>query len=225
MDADEKSSQLTPAPGPPALPRVEMPWVGCRVWRYYQPRIRAEMSCCQVETENGSVLIDPFEEMLPLLSADGRKEPPSAILLTNGNHERAVHKAQALLQVPVFAPLPAARQHFDQVDPRWHDAASPDLPPPLCPVSLPGFGPGEYAFFDPRNGGSLHVGDALIHLPGYGFALLPPKYCENVTTALQSLRDLCRWDFVRMTFAHGAPITSGAGDFLANLLESIPESR
>ena len=115
----------------------------------------------------------------------------------------------------------------------------------LRAIALPGFAAGETAFFYSAAGGgdggkdgggsggsgvgdgdaggfggTLLVGDALIHLePPYDFVPLPKKYCtapKETPAALRRLLDLPR--FERMTFAHGTPLLVGARARLAALL-------
>jgi hypothetical protein len=70
----------------------------------------------------------------------------------------------------------------------------------------------------PDHGGSIIVGDALIHFDPYGFTFLPAKYCTNHKEMRHSLRKLLHYRAERMFFAHGTPILSKAGERLKHLL-------
>ena len=87
--------------------------------------------------------------------------------------------------------------------------------PPFTIITLPGAAPGEIAL---HAGNVLHVGDALIHLPPYGFAPLPEKYCADAQELRASLGKLLRFPFEVLTFAHGLPLVSQARQRLATLL-------
>jgi hypothetical protein len=64
----------------------------------------------------------------------------------------------------------------------------------------------------------MHLGDALIHLPPYGFTLLPEKYCTDAREMRLALGKLLRFPFQILTFAHGLPLVSEARQRLAHLL-------
>ena len=94
----------------------------------------------------------------------------------------------------------------------------PRLRPEISAIAIEGAAPGEMAFHLADNGGTIVVGDALIHLDPYGFALLPPKYCSDQKEMRRSLRQLLDWTFQRLLFAHGPPLLSSARDRLETLL-------
>ena len=79
---------------------------------------------------------------------------------------------------------------------------------------------GEVALYDPLNGGTFIVGDALINFEPSGFTVLPRKYCLNQRQLRQSLWERLTRPAERMLFAHGTPILSGANAHLRRLLES-----
>ena len=83
-------------------------------------------------------------------------------------------------------------------------------------LPVPGASPGEIAL---KFGQIVCVGDAVIHLPDHGFALLPDNYCTDAKLLRQSLRNLLRWEFTILTFAHGLPLTTQARGRLASLLD------
>ena len=123
---------------------------------------------------------------------------------TNGNHERASEAYARRFGVPI---LSAARGNL---------LAGATVAGDLAVHALAGAGPGEHALLHPA--GSLHVGDALIHMDSYGFALLPDKYCENPKELRRSLARLAERRYATMAFAHGDPLVGKADDRLRSLL-------
>jgi hypothetical protein len=83
-------------------------------------------------------------------------------------------------------------------------------------VGLAGFAAGETAYW---RDGLLVMGDALIHVEPYGFAMLPAQYCEDAKAGRVALRKLLRLPVEVMTFAHGLPLVTGARERLATLLQ------
>lgn len=220
------------SPPPPVTPvgeepRHGTPWAGCHVWRVYDDRVRAEMSCCATRetSEDRRLIIDPLLDVVPEITRLVLGAPMVTVVLTNANHERGVRLLSETCRMHnqpyrVFAPISGVEEHYEDLDPRWIDPRSEPLPEPFRSVPLMGFGPGETALYDPRDGGVLHVGDALINLPKYGFTFLPEKYCANLPQGCQALRRVLSEPFERMTFAHGAPLTEKADQRLKMLLES-----
>ena len=83
-------------------------------------------------------------------------------------------------------------------------------------LTIPGAATGEIAL---HRGDAVHLGDALIHLPPYGFALLPDKYCADPKEMRQALGKLLRIPFEVLTFAHGLSIVARARHRLSQLLD------
>jgi glyoxylase-like metal-dependent hydrolase (beta-lactamase superfamily II) len=94
----------------------------------------------------------------------------------------------------------------------------------LSVITLPGGGPGELALYHAR-AQALSFGDLVINLPGYEFSLLPDKYCLDPQQARASLQKLRGLAVSRITFAHGWPVVTGAGQRLADLLEKIHQEQ
>lgn len=189
-------------------------------WSAYDPTVKVDLHAHAVLVANhGLVFIDPVplrtEALAELLDAAGRPETRS-VLLTNGNHARAAGWFRDQSGVPVFAPAGAhAALGADGLKPDG-DAAQGEA---LMAIPLPGFGPGEVAYFHPDHGGTLFVGDALINLPApYGFSVLPAKYCADPKLARGSLRALLDVPFTRILFAHGTPVLADARTKLEALL-------
>ena len=87
-------------------------------------------------------------------------------------------------------------------------------------IELSGAAPGEIALYCADGTGTVVIGDAVINFGSNGFALLPPKYCEDARLLPKSLRKLLSVKFDRLLSAHGTPILSGAHARLAELLDA-----
>lgn len=185
-------------------------------WEVYEPQVKADLSCVAVRSAEGLVFVDPIRLAGGALFDITEAYPPTAIVLTNGNHQRASAWYARKFGIPVLA----------------HPAALPELEPDLevqgtlregalvggdlRVLEVTGAGAGEIALLSPR--GSLHTGDALIHAEPYGFCVLPPKYCLEPKKLKPALQKLLQEPWRILTFSHGLPITAQAQQRLAALL-------
>jgi glyoxylase-like metal-dependent hydrolase (beta-lactamase superfamily II) len=180
------------------------------IWHALDLAIRTELFSTALRTEKGIIAIDP----IPLTKAAqfefesfGRA---SAIAVTNCNHERAARDFAKCYSAPIFAPKELGDGRDLSGLTSVHEVST---------IAVDGAGPGEFALYDARDGGTLIVGDALINFEPYGFALLPEKYCTNRKRMIGSLRQLLDLEFVRLLFAHGTPVTTRAKSRLDLLLK------
>jgi glyoxylase-like metal-dependent hydrolase (beta-lactamase superfamily II) len=183
-------------------------------WQAYDASVKVDLSCCARRTRKGLVFIDPIplrEEALNELAAGC---PPIAIVLTNGNHERAARGFRERFQIPISAHREAMPGPGHCIDQPLRDGEA--LLDELTVVELPGASPGEIAL---HGADTLHVGDALIHLPPHGLSVLPDKYCSDPGELLRSLGKLLRFPFDTLTFAHGLPVMTQARQRLSHLIE------
>ena len=188
-------------------------------WSAYDPKVRVDLHAHALATGGELVCVDPIpllpEAWAELLGAAGVSRV-GPILLTNGNHARAADAFRRRFGATVGAAegaQEALREDGLEVD---------GAPRGLESVALPGFGPGEAAYFHPADGGTIFIGDALINLSTpHGFSVLPDKYCADPRLARASLRRLLDLNFVRMLFAHGTPLLAGARAKLEALLASM----
>src|SRR5207237_7639681 len=86
-------------------------------------------------------------------------------------------------------------------------------------IAIEGAVAGEVALYDPLNGGTFIIGDALINFEPSGFTVLPRKYCLNERRLRQSLWERVIRPAERMLFAHGTPIVFGVNGNFGRLLE------
>jgi glyoxylase-like metal-dependent hydrolase (beta-lactamase superfamily II) len=187
-------------------------------WQAYDPSSKVDLTSVAHLVDRRLVIVDPVElaeEAKAELLAAG---DPVAIVLTNGNHERASARLAASWQVPVLCHEAAAAGTGLAPDAFIGDGQ--ELLGGLTVITLPGGGPGELALYHARTQ-ALSFGDLVINLPGYEFSLLPDKYCLDPQQARASLQKLRSLAVSRVTFAHGWPVVTGAGERLAGLLEKI----
>jgi glyoxylase-like metal-dependent hydrolase (beta-lactamase superfamily II) len=183
-------------------------------WQEYEPLVKCDCSSSAVVTPSGLIFIDPIpleDEVLQEMVAESFSSP-AAVVLTNGNHQRESLALARRFGMPIFAPESAgddiiADQRFRSGDP----IASMES------HSLPGFGPGETAFF---YDGVLILGDAVINLAPEGLRLLPEKYREDKKQSLRSLTALKELSPNTLLFAHGNPIVDRAQQRLEVILDS-----
>ena len=181
-------------------------------WQAFEPAVKTELSCCACRTVKGLVFIDP----IPLQKAAEAEllavAEPRAIILTSGNHARAAEDYRKRFSIPIHAHSEAAAEFSFPVD---HTIAEGEtLLDEFTVHAIPGAASGEIAL---QRGNALHLGDALIHQPPYGFALLPDKYCSDPREMRRALENLLRIPFELLTFAHGLPIVAQARQRLSQL--------
>ena len=182
-------------------------------WQGYEADVKCDCSSTAIVTGAGLIFIDPIplaDEALKNLVADSISAP-GAVLLTSGNHQRESLALARRFGVPIFAPDNAGDDII--VDQRFR---SGDSVAGMESIALPGFGPGETAFF---HEGVLIFGDALINLEPEGLRLLPEKYREEKKQSHHSLRGLKSIHPHVLLFAHGCPVVQSAEE---RLLATLP---
>jgi glyoxylase-like metal-dependent hydrolase (beta-lactamase superfamily II) len=182
------------------------------LWHAYDPTVKAELFSTAVRTGQNIIVIDPIP-----LTAEARLELAAmgdiaAVLLTNANHARAASTfagaERMIIPAELSTDFPTAQQLRENGGEYGLDA-----------LALDGAAPGEFAFHDPREKGTLIIGDALINFEPHGFSLLPSKYCVDRKEMLRSLRRLLDLQFTRIFFAHGFPILIRARERLATVFD------
>jgi hypothetical protein len=184
------------------------------VWQAYEPAVKCDLTSAALKTGEGLILVDPISlgnEALEELLGEGT---PALIVCTNANHARAADQYRQLFGSKIVANRDAGTLLEIKPDEWIGDGACLLDAVDVC--SLPGASAGEIAL---RFGDVVCLGDAVIHLPDHGFAILPEKYCTDAKLLRHSLRKLLRWEFGVLTFAHGLPLTTQASGRLASLLD------
>ena len=201
-------------------PEVEIDRVSATIvtWHRYAPEVKADLFSTAVISGAGAYLIDPIAIDIQRLREALAPAGAAGVVVTNENHRRAAVDVAAAFDVPVYAQA-AARNALDL--PSALDLSDgAEFGPGLTAIAIAGAPAGELAIYAEPEGGSLIIGDALINMGSYGFALLPAKYCSNQKQMRRSLRTLLDYDFERIVFAHGLPVVTDAKRRLGELLES-----
>ena len=186
-------------------------------WGDYDPAVKYHCSCSAIVTSAGLVFIDPLPlapEVLQSLLEEA-SQPPAAILLTSGNHQRWSIVLAEQLSLPLYAPIGAGEEIVAS-----HFYKPGDDVIGLRSIALPGFGPGETAFFKEHEK-ILILGDALIHDEEESLTILPKKYCEDRRLAIKSLARLKEMTPNIFLLAHGLPIVANAAQRLAEVFRLV----
>ena len=184
-------------------------------WQGYEPAVKTDLSAHAWLTPEGWVLMDPIALEDEPWNELTRQAAIAAIILTSANHERAAADFAKKTGAPVMAHADAREGISIGID-QWIQDGGDTFG--LTAIHLPGFAPGEIALHSPEGTGIVMMGDALINVQPYGFAMLPEKYCDDPKAARAALQKLLQFSFEVMTFAHGVPIIAGAKQKLEPLL-------
>jgi len=181
------------------------------VWRWwaFSPEHRVEWMTHAVRGDSVRwVVFDPIPLEVLKLPWEGGIE---ALVLTNGNHERAAEGWRERFGCPVFAP--------SGLDWAMTGVALPDagMPEGWTAVPLTGGAPGETAWRLPSLG-LVVFGDAVVNLAGRELELLPDKYCTDPKGLRQALAGLLAHPFEIALFAHGDPLLSRASERIRGLI-------
>lgn len=182
-------------------------------WAAYSPAVKTDLSSAAWKSPDGWVLVDPIRLSDEAWDETFGAAKPVAIVVTNGNHDRAVDYYRGKFGIPVHAAPGMAEALGVPVDVEL----SGEPVHGLQVVPIPGGGPGETAFLSPE--GYLFLGDAVINVESHGLALLPKKYCENEKQSRASLQKLLDSEFSIVSFAHGTPLRRHAKERLRAILE------
>ncbi|HSI14046.1 MAG TPA: hypothetical protein VK961_18505 [Chthoniobacter sp.] len=183
------------------------------IWQAYEPAVKSDLTSCACLTAQGLVFIDPIPLRKSAEAELLEAGTPRAIILTSGNHARAAEEYRRRFSIPIHAHAEAAPELGFAIDHTIADGET--VLDEFTAIRIPGAAEGEIAL---HRGDAVHVGDALIHLPPYGFALLPDKYCADPKEMRLALGKLLRIPFELLTFAHGLPIVAHARQRLSQLL-------
>jgi Metallo-beta-lactamase superfamily len=188
------------------------------IWQCYDPTVKADLYSTAADTAAGLFLIDPVPLEPGPLNKLTAQHPIAGIVVTNSNHCRAALPFVEKFAAPLLAhPATCAECEFS---PATCVPFRPVIAADFQAIEIDGAVAGEIALYSNRRGGTMIVGDALIHFEPYGFTFLPAKYCSNAKRMRQSLRQLLDYRFEHMLFAHGAPLLGAAHGRLEELLNS-----
>jgi len=189
---------------------------GFYTWSFFHPEVKTECASHVFVHDQSLIFIDPFPVEGALEAEINRLGSPTAILLTNANHKRAVLQAKKQFNVPVGAGAEAIGE-LGFIPEVIVDSLVQIHS--LKPISLKGAGAGEFAYHCPKNK-TLVVGDALVNTEKDGLVILPEKYCTDARLLKTSLAKLLDLDFDNLLVAHGRPVLGGARAKISALLKS-----
>lgn len=188
---------------------------GVLAWQTHDPTVKTDVGSTALSLPGGRLLlVDPVGLTAGALRELTDRGTPARVILTNGNHARAAARYRQAFGIPVAAHPDAVPELDTRVDHTLDGRTDPDS---LAIIPLPGGPPGEVAVWQATTG-TLVLGDALIHLPDYGFTFLPDKYAPGPALMRRSLTALAPLNPRRITFAHGDPILTDAAGRLAELV-------
>jgi len=186
------------------------------LWQAFDPAVKTDLFSTAALSGNALFLIDPIRLALAPLEKllDGRQA--GGILVSNANHVRGSAELARACMVPIYC-APETVGEFEGVEVVRLNTGM-KIVPGLTAIAIEGAAQGEFAFHFADDGGTIVIGDALIHLDPHGFSLLPAKYCQNQKELRHSLRQLLDWSFERLLFAHGTPLLTRPHERLETLL-------
>jgi glyoxylase-like metal-dependent hydrolase (beta-lactamase superfamily II) len=182
-------------------------------WQAFSPEHKCELTSTAVEIAGRLFVFDPIPLAAPARDQLLARGPLAAIVLTNANHERAADEWRARTGAAVWASAdaPLELSGVRRIEPPAQTCEGWEA------IPLSGGAPGEIALR--REELSLVVlGDAVFDLPGYGFGILPEKYCQDRARLLAGLRLLAGRPFARAALAHGGPLRADASRRIGALL-------
>jgi glyoxylase-like metal-dependent hydrolase (beta-lactamase superfamily II) len=187
------------------------------IWQAYDPAAHVDLFSSAVTLGERLYLIDPVA-LAPAarleLEARGKL---CGVFLTNANHLRAAEDfAEDGAMILCSAATASAHIAREPIAIFPHDRIGDSIEA----IAIEGAAEGELALFIREDGGTMIVGDALIHFEPNGFSFLPAKYCADQKLMRQSLHQLLDFSFDRLLFAHGEPMLSGARAQLERLLST-----
>ena len=186
-------------------------------WRVVWPDIWS-LECYFLQTEAGSVLIDPIEcsSLAPIESATDIL----AVIVTSGWHERSARLFGKRTGAPVYVPADDLSMIEDLDDYEIYGDGNM-LPCGIRAIGVPGLTRGEQALFSETNGGTLFTADCVgttakwapngMTLGGH------PNGHPNPVNTLSHLLEV---EFLNLGPGHGDAILGNAKRKLVELFES-----
>jgi glyoxylase-like metal-dependent hydrolase (beta-lactamase superfamily II) len=187
---------------------------GLWFWSSLHEEWKVDFSCCAWNSKDGLVLIDPIELDPASLAKLEKVGKPTAILLTNQNHERHADWFRKKYGIKVHVHRDAVPGIEITPDEFFCDGAT--VPGGLKVIHMPGTCPSECAFYTEANGGIVLAGDVVGNGKG-GLAFLPDDYCQDAKLGHESAKKLLKLRFETLTVAHGNPIHPKASEQFAKL--------
>lgn len=177
-----------------------------QMWSVPVPDKGYDFNGFAVNTEDGTVLIDPPEPVQEGWGAIDMLAPFAGLWITNRNHSRAA----ATFRERYGLNVSAHEADAERVEAGADQTVRGDerLPGDIQLIHVPGKSPGEIAFHVPRSN-ALIVGDVVIGVPPGELSTYPEKVIDDMEELHRSAAKLLEYDFDALLLCDGEPITAG----------------
>ena len=177
-----------------------------QMWSVPVPDKGYDFNGFAVNTEDGTVLIDPPEPVEEGWGAIDMLAPFAGLWITNRNHSRAAATFRERYGLNVSAHEADAERLEAGADQTVR--GDERLPGDIQLIHVPGKSPGEIAFHLPRSN-ALIVGDVVIGVPPGELSTYPEKVIDDMEELHRSAAQLLEYDFDALLLCDGEPITAG----------------
>ena len=177
-----------------------------QMWSVPVPDKGYDFNGFAVNTEDGTVLIDPPEPAEEGWGAIDMLAPFAGLWITNRNHSRAAATFRERYGLKVSAHEADAERLEAGADQTVR--GDERLPGDIQLIHVPGKSPGEIAFHLPRSR-ALIVGDVVIGVPAGELSTYPEKVIDDMEELHRSAAKLLEYDFDALLLCDGEPITTG----------------
>jgi glyoxylase-like metal-dependent hydrolase (beta-lactamase superfamily II) len=187
-----------------------------QMWSVPVPDKGYDFNGFAVNTEDGTVLIDPPEPVEEGWGAIDMLAPFAGLWITNRNHSRAAAAFRERYGTTVYVHEADA----DKLEAGADQTVTGDerLPGDIQLIHVPGKSPGEIAFHLPRSN-ALIVGDVVIGDPPGELSTYPEKVIDDMEQLHRSAARLLEYDFDALLLCDGEPITTGGKQKLEEFVE------
>jgi glyoxylase-like metal-dependent hydrolase (beta-lactamase superfamily II) len=187
-----------------------------QIWSVFAPEKGYAFNGYAVNTEHGTILIDPPEPSEDGWEAIDLLQPFAGVWITNRNHSRAAADFRERYGLSVWAHQADAKQLDAGADGTVR--GDERLPGDVQLVHVPGKSPGEIAFHVPRSH-ALVVGDVVIGVPAGELSTYPDKVIDDREELIRSAARLLEYDFDALLLCDGEPLASGGKRKLHEFVE------
>jgi glyoxylase-like metal-dependent hydrolase (beta-lactamase superfamily II) len=187
-----------------------------QMWSVFMPDKGYAFNGYAVNTEDGTILIDPPEPVDDGWGAIDLMQPFAGVWITNRNHSRAAAAFRERYGVTVYAHEADAGRLEAGADETVH--GDERLPGDVELIHVPGKSPGEVAFHLPRSR-ALVVGDVVIGVPAGELSTYPEKVIDDMDELHRSAAKLLEYDFDALLLCDGEPLPTGGKQKLREFVE------
>ena len=189
-----------------------------QTWSVFQPDKGYAFNGYAINTEDGTILIDPPEPVDDGWGATDLMAPFAGVWITNRNHSRAAAAFRERYGATVYAHEADAERLEAGADQTVR--GDEQLPGDVQLIHVPGKSPGEIAFHLPRSR-ALVVGDVVIGVPAGELSTYPDKVIEDMEELHRSVARLLEYDFDALLLCDGEPLPSGGKQKLQEFVADV----